>query len=58
MMKLAVICANGKAGRLIVKEAVRRGRTRTENSDRQPVTGREPGYRKVPSLQAGGAGVS
>lgn len=24
-MKLAVICANGKAGRLIVKEAVNRG---------------------------------
>jgi len=24
-MKIAVICANGKAGRLIVKEAVERG---------------------------------
>lgn len=24
-MKIAVICANGKAGRLIVKEAVSRG---------------------------------
>ena len=24
-MKIAVVCANGKAGRLIVEEAVRRG---------------------------------